>query len=102
MTAPSNILKRNRLDSSSEMVSAKIQALDVKPSPMQQLVPDVLNSIARYLPDGGFMLRSTCKQFKAAIKPSPDMYWRICEVAAGQGWLGVLKWARKVGYGWDK
>lgn len=66
------------------------------------LLPELWKKIASYLPDEAFMLRCVNKRFSKDFPPHPDMYRKICHIAAGQGWLNVLQWARKHGYEWDK
>jgi hypothetical protein len=59
--------------------------------------------ILKRAPDSGsVLLRQTCKKLCAGIAPLPHINNQLCTVAAREGYLNLVEWAKNKGYTWKK
>ena len=60
----------------------------------------ILNALKGESVESLVPLRLSCKRFSVLIPPISDIAIRICELAAGHGFLGLLQWGRLQGARW--
>ena len=60
----------------------------------------VLNALKAESVESLVPLRLSCRRFKQLIPPLSDIAIRICELAAGNGLLGLVQWGRFQGARW--
>ena len=75
------------------------------PQLLLALPTDILRIIVSFVvlsPTSHITVRFVCRRFRNLVPPSQQQARQFCELAATDGYLNLIKWARANGCPWDE